>query len=36
MEVDRLTGTPKVLAFSSTTYIDDEEATDSIDGQLLS
>jgi hypothetical protein len=36
MEVDRLTVTPKVSAFSSTTYIDDEEATDSTDGQLLS
>jgi hypothetical protein len=36
MEVDRLTVTPKVSAFSSTTYFDDEEATDSTDGQLLS
>jgi hypothetical protein len=36
MEVDRLMVTPKVSAFSNTTYIDDEEATDSTDGQLLS
>jgi hypothetical protein len=36
MEVDHLTVTPKVSAFSSTTYIDDEEANDSTDGQLLS
>jgi hypothetical protein len=36
MEVDRLMLTPKVSAFSSTTYFDDEEAIDSTDGRLLS
>jgi hypothetical protein len=36
MEVDRLTITPKVSTFSNTTYVDDEEASDSFDGQLLS
>jgi hypothetical protein len=36
MEVDRLTVTPKVSTFSNTTYVDDEETSDSFDGQLLS
>jgi hypothetical protein len=36
MEVDHLTVTPKVLKFSNSTYVDDEEASDSFDGQLLS
>jgi hypothetical protein len=36
MEVNRLTVTPKILAFSNTTYVDDEEAIATRDGQLLS
>jgi hypothetical protein len=36
MEVDRLMVTPKVLTFSNTTYIVDEEEFDTTDGQLLS
>jgi hypothetical protein len=36
MEVDRLTVTPKVSAFSNTSYVDDEEAIATTDGQLLS
>jgi hypothetical protein len=36
MEVDHLTVIPKVLAFSCTTYVDDEEAIATSDGQLLS
>jgi hypothetical protein len=32
MEVDRLMVTPKVSIFSNTTYVDDEEASDSFDG----
>jgi hypothetical protein len=35
MEVDRLTVTPKVSTFSNTTYVDDEEAIATTDGQLL-
>jgi hypothetical protein len=31
MEVHRLTVTPKVSTFSNTTYVDDEEASDSFD-----
>jgi hypothetical protein len=36
MEVDRLTVTPKVSTFSNTTYVDNEEAIATTDGQLLS
>jgi hypothetical protein len=36
MEVDRLTVTPKVSAVSNTTYVDDEKATDTTHGQLIS
>jgi hypothetical protein len=36
MEVDHLTVTPKVLAFSNTTYVDDVEVIATTDGQLLS
>jgi hypothetical protein len=36
MEVNHLTVTPKVLAFSNTTYVDNEEAIATRDGQLLS
>jgi hypothetical protein len=36
MEVDHLTVTPKVSTFSNTTYVNDEEASNSFDAQLLS